>query len=58
MRSNDHEFLSQVLDKVEDLPEGLGERLLKLVEETPEGLEAIEQRSDAIRKLIEEYSRD
>jgi hypothetical protein len=58
MRSNDHEFLSQVLDKVEDLPEGLGERLLKLVEETPEGLEAIEQRSDAIRKLIEEHSRD
>ena len=58
MRPNEREFFSQVLEKVEDLPEGLSERLLKLVEETPEGLEAIEQRSDAIRKLIEEHSRD
>jgi hypothetical protein len=58
MRPNEREFLSRVLEKVEDLPEGLSERLLKLLDEAPEALEAIEQRADAIRKLIEEHSRD
>jgi hypothetical protein len=52
MRPDEHEFLKQVLEKVDDLPEGLGERLLSLVDEAPE------QRADAIRRAIEEHSRD
>ncbi len=55
MRPNEREFLSLVLEKVEDLPEGLSERLLSLVDEAPEPLE---QRADAIRRAIEEHSRD
>jgi hypothetical protein len=52
MRPNEREFFSQILEKVDDLPEGLSERLLKLVDEAPE------QRADAIRRAIEEHSRD
>ncbi len=52
MRSDQREFLSRVLEKVEDLPEGLSERLLKLVDESPE------DRADAIRRLLEEHSRE
>ena len=52
MRSNERDFFSQVLEKVDDLPEGLSERLLKLVDEAPE------DRADAIRRLLEEQSRD
>ncbi|HLE72346.1 MAG TPA: hypothetical protein VJH87_21890 [Vicinamibacteria bacterium] len=55
MRPNEREFFSQVLEKVEDLPEGLSERLLKLVDEAPE---ALEERAETIRRLIEEHSRD
>jgi len=55
MRPNEREFLSQVLEKVEDLPEGLSDRLLRLVDEAPE---VPEQRADAIRRLLEEHSRD
>ena len=55
MRPNEREFFSQILEKVDDLPEGLSERLLKLVDEAPE---APEQRADAIRRAIEEHSRD
>ena len=52
MSPNEREFFSQVLEKVDDLPEGLSERLLKLVDEAPE------DRADAIRRLLEEQSRD
>ncbi len=52
MRSDHHEFFSRVLEKVEDLPEGLSEQLLKLVDESPE------DRADAIRRLLEEHARD
>jgi hypothetical protein len=52
MRSDQREFLSRVLERVEDLPEGLSERLLKLLDEEPE------ERSEAIRRVIEEYTRD
>jgi hypothetical protein len=52
MRPNEREFFSKILEKVDDLPEGLSERLLKLVDEAPE------QRADAIRRAIEEHSRD
>lgn len=52
MRPNEREFFSQILEKVDELPEGLSERLLKLVDEAPE------QRADAIRRAIEEHSRD
>jgi hypothetical protein len=52
MRFNERDFLSQVLDKMEDLPEGFMERLLKVAEEPPEN------RADALRQAIEEQSRD
>jgi hypothetical protein len=52
MRPDEREFLSEVLEKVEDLPEGLSESLLKLVEEP------CEDRADAIRRLLDEHSRD
>lgn len=52
MRPDDREFLSEVLQNVEDLPEGLSERLLKLLDEPPE------DRADAIRRVLEEGSRD
>ncbi len=64
MRPSEREFFAEVLAKVEELPEGLRERLLKLVEAPGEALEAvgtleaIEERSDAIRRTIEEHSRD
>jgi hypothetical protein len=58
MRPDESEFFSQVLEKVEDLPEGLRERLLKIIEGFPEALEANEQRADALRRAIEEGSRD
>jgi hypothetical protein len=48
-RPNEVEFLSAVLAQVEGLPEGLAERLLKLVAERPE------DRAEAIRRLIEEH---
>jgi hypothetical protein len=49
-RPNELEFLAQVLGTIEDLPEGLAERLAKLVADKPE------DRADAIRRLIEEHS--
>jgi hypothetical protein len=52
MRSDQREFLSRVLERMEDLPEGLAERLLKLLDEGPE------DRSEAIRRVIEEHTRD
>jgi hypothetical protein len=52
MRSDQREFLSRVLERVEELPEGLSERLLELLDEEPE------ERSEAIRRVIEEYTRD
>jgi hypothetical protein len=52
MRSDQREFLSKVLEKVEHLPEGLAERLLKLLDEAPE------DRADALRRVFEEHSRD
>jgi hypothetical protein len=52
MRPDDREFLTEVLQNVEDLPNGLKERLLKLVEEPAE------TRADAIRLVLEECSRD
>jgi len=55
MRPDESEFFSRVLEKVEDLPQGLRERLLKVVEDAPE---ALEQRADALRRAIEEASRD
>jgi hypothetical protein len=55
MRPNEREFLSQVLESVKDLPEGLSERLLRLVDQTPD---ALGERADAIRRLLEESSRD
>jgi hypothetical protein len=55
MRPDEREFLSQVLENLEDLPQGLRERLLKLVGDPPE---AGEDRSDVIRRLLEEHSRD
>jgi hypothetical protein len=55
MRPDEAEFFSQVLGKVEDLPEGLRERLLKVIEDSPD---APEERADALRLAIEEASRD
>jgi hypothetical protein len=52
MRPDDKEFLAEVLQNVEDLPDGLKERLLKLVEEPAE------TRADAFRRALEESSRD
>ncbi len=52
MRPDESEFFSEVLEKVEDLPEGLRERLLKVIGESPEA------RPDALRRAIEEASRD
>ena len=52
MRSDQREFLSRVLEKVEDLPEGLSDRLLKLLDDAPE------ERADALRRLFEEHTRD
>jgi hypothetical protein len=52
MRPDESEFFSQVLEKVEDLPEGLRERLLKVIEDSPD------ERADALRRAIEEASRD
>ena len=52
MRPDEREFFSQVLENVEDLRDGLSERLLKVVGE------AADDRADAIRRILEEYSRD
>lgn len=51
-RPSDVEFLSEVLATIEDLPEGLADRLAKLVAERPP------DRPEAIRRLIEEHSGD
>lgn len=58
MRPDETEFFSKVLEKVEDLPRGLRERLLKVIGESPEALEALGGRPDALRRAIEEASRD
>ncbi len=55
MRPDESEFFSEVLERVEDLPEGLRERLLKVIEAPPE---APLERADALRRAIEEASRD
>lgn len=51
-RPNDREFLSAVLEAVEDLPEGFAERLAALI------AQAGEDRAQAIRQLIEESTRE
>ena len=51
-RPNELEFLSEVLGKIEGLPEGFAERLAKLIADKPEN------RAEAIRRLIEEHSGD
>jgi hypothetical protein len=50
MRFNERDFLSQVLEKMEDLPEGFKERLLKVAEQPKD------DRADALRQAIEEQS--
>ena len=49
-RPNEREFLQAVLREVEGLPEGLGGRLMELVD-------AGADRAEAIRKLFEELGR-
>ena len=49
---NEREFLSAVLERIQGLPKGFGERLARLIEEGPE------DRAEAIRKLIVETTRD
>jgi hypothetical protein len=49
-RPNELEFLSEVLARIEDLPRGIAERLLKLVTDKPE------DRAEAIRLLFEEHA--
>ena len=51
-RSNELEFLSEVLGEIEGLPEGFAERLAELIAGKPEN------RAEAIRRLIEEHSGD
>ena len=51
-RPNEREFLAEVLRDIEDLPDGLAERLLELVHSSEAN------RAAAIRELLEEYSRD
>lgn len=51
-RPSELEFLSEVLGKIEDLPDGLAQRLAKLVADKPEN------RAEAIRRLLEEHSGD
>jgi hypothetical protein len=51
-RPNELEFLSEVLRRIENLPEGFADRLAKLVAEKPE------DRAEAIRRLMEEHSGD
>ena len=51
-RPNEVEFLSEVLRKIEGLPEGLAERLTKLVADEPD------DRAEAIRRLLEEHFGD
>jgi hypothetical protein len=50
-RPNERELLRDVLKEVEDLPEGLADRLIEVVERRPA------DRGDAIRKLFEEFAR-
>ncbi len=52
MSQSESEFFRDVLQDVEGLPEGLSDRLLKLLEEPSE------DRADALRRVIEEYSRE
>jgi hypothetical protein len=49
-RPSELEFLAAVLGGIDDLPQGLAERLAKLAAEKPEN------RADAIRRLLEEHS--
>jgi hypothetical protein len=49
-RPNEQEFLAEILGKLENLPPGFAERLLKLIADEPE------ERADAIRRLIEEHA--
>ena len=50
-RPNEREFLRNVLQEVEGLPEGLADRLIEVIE----GRAA--DRAEAIRKLFEESAR-
>ena len=52
MPQSEKDFFRDVLEGIEGLPEGLSERLLKLLEEPSE------DRADALRLVIEEHSRD
>jgi len=51
-RPNEREFLQQVLGEIDDLPAGLTERFLEILEDT-----AVD-RADALRKLFEECTRE
>jgi hypothetical protein len=52
MSLSERAFLQDVLQSIEGLPEGLSERLLELLADPSE------DRADAIRRVIEEHSRD
>jgi hypothetical protein len=50
-RPNEREFLRDVLQEVEDLPPGLADRLIEVIERRAP------DRGEAIRKLFEEFAR-
>jgi hypothetical protein len=49
-RPSELEFLKQVLEQLEGLPEHFAERLVELIQAKPE------DRAQALRRLIEEHS--
>jgi hypothetical protein len=51
-RPNEREFLQAVLREIEDLPEGLADRLTEAAQR-PEA-----ERADALRRLFEEQGRE
>ena len=51
-RPNEREFLAEVLGELPDLPQGLPERFVELLDKDDK------DRASAIRALFEEYSRE
>ena len=51
-RPNEQEFLSAVLEELDELPPGFAERLIALVDKQPG------ERAQAIQELIAELTRD
>jgi hypothetical protein len=51
-RPNEREFLQQVLGEIDDLPEGLAERLVEVLDRTAG------DRAEALRKLFEDCARE